>query len=109
MTWISLDEARPGMSVRRPIRNREGTILLAADAVLDERSLRILRSWGIEQIAIGPAAGDDEADAPDLAAAGVEEEAVDARFGDADDPVRTVLHQAILHHLRRGRGGHGTD
>jgi hypothetical protein len=49
---ISLDDMIPGMTLARPVINRFGQTMLQSGVILDERYIRLLRTWGIPSVEI---------------------------------------------------------
>ena len=61
MPLVSLEKLAAGMVVKNDIKDRSGRVLLRAGAEINERSLRVLRTWGITSIEVeGEGAGDDD-------------------------------------------------
>ena len=50
MVLLSLEDLKPGMVVAKSVFNHQGTVLLGKGARLSEKSIWILRSWGVSQI-----------------------------------------------------------
>ncbi|RLA92619.1 MAG: hypothetical protein DRG25_06015 [Deltaproteobacteria bacterium] len=50
MVLLSLEDLEPGMIVAKPVFNHQGAILLGKGVRLSEKSIWILRSWGVSQI-----------------------------------------------------------
>ena len=52
MPRILLKEAQPGMSLAADALNAQQMLLLKKGVLLTEKNLRILKSWGVETIAV---------------------------------------------------------
>lgn len=59
MHLIDLDKAKPGMTLAKSVSTLQEVLLLKADVRLTEKNIHILKSWGIGEIWINEAAGDD--------------------------------------------------
>lgn len=49
---ISIDEIKNGMVLAEDIRNKYGQLLISAETVLNEKHVRLLKTWGITVISI---------------------------------------------------------
>ncbi|MGK9368666.1 hypothetical protein ACSSWA_07180 [Melioribacter sp. Ez-97] len=49
---ISIDEIKNGMVLAEDIKNRYGQLLIAAETVLNEKHVRLLKTWGVSVISI---------------------------------------------------------
>jgi hypothetical protein len=58
---LSIEQVQPGMQLALPAKNQHGQILLAEGTVLEERHVRILKSWGV--LEAGIADGGESAEA----------------------------------------------
>ncbi|MBI4617592.1 MAG: hypothetical protein HY720_28530 [Planctomycetes bacterium] len=119
MSWIRAEEASLGTILANPVTNREGTVLLAAGAILTREALRVLRIWGIDHVEI-------QAGVRSLGAGGREEEESGSSSGrqkeshagtrelaallaevaerfrpHGADPTLRALHEAVRRHLSR--------
>ena len=52
MTQLEFSKLRPGMVTAEDIRDRSGRLLLPANTALTEARLRVLKTWGILQVAV---------------------------------------------------------
>lgn len=62
MAWVTVDQARPGMTLAAPVTDRMGRLLIPAGADLSERHVGALATWGVDQIEIEA----DEAPVPEV-------------------------------------------
>jgi len=62
MAWVLVDQAKPGMALAAPVKDRMGRLLIPAGAELSERHVGALSAWGIEGIEIEA----DEAPEPEV-------------------------------------------
>ena len=103
MIRVKTDKLQAGMVVAADVANMDGMLLMPAGCEISERHLRILRTWGIPEVAIEGAEGADGSasslqEAP-LAATPEQVERMIARFWsfNRENPV----HQEILRLLLR--------
>jgi hypothetical protein len=59
MNLIDLDNAKPGMTLAKSVYTQQEVLLLKPDVRLTEKNILILKSWGIHQIWIDDAAGEN--------------------------------------------------
>ena len=52
MIDVSIDNLKPDMILAKPVRNRQGVLLLETGARVSKKNIRIFKSWGISQVAI---------------------------------------------------------
>ena len=52
MALLEIDSLQPGMKVGRDVVEPSGQVLLRAGTEITEKHLRVLRSWGIQQVEI---------------------------------------------------------
>ena len=62
MAWVHVDQAKPGLALSAPVKDRMGRLLIPAGAELSERHVNALSAWGIEGIEIEA----DEAPEPEV-------------------------------------------
>lgn len=61
MALLDIDSLTPGMKVGKDVVEASGQVLLRTDTEITEKHLRVLRSWGIQQVEIeGPKPPDNE-------------------------------------------------
>ncbi|HLP00378.1 MAG TPA: hypothetical protein VK163_00025 [Opitutaceae bacterium] len=61
MALLDIDSLTPGMKVGKDVVEASGQVLLRAGTEISEKHLRVLRSWGIQQVEIeGPKPPDSE-------------------------------------------------
>lgn len=61
MALLGIDSLTPGMKVAKDVVEASGQVLLRAGTEVAEKHLRVLRSWGIQQVEIeGPKPPDNE-------------------------------------------------
>jgi hypothetical protein len=61
MALLEIDSLTPGMKVGKDVVEASGQVLLRAGTEISEKHLRVLRSWGIQQVDIeGPKPPDTE-------------------------------------------------
>jgi len=49
---IKVDALRDGMEIALPVKNKLGQVLLGRDIRLDQKYIKILKTWGIEYVSI---------------------------------------------------------
>ena len=52
MITIALTRLKPGMVLAEPVQNFQGILLLDTGAMLTEKSIEILKSWGVNKVII---------------------------------------------------------
>jgi hypothetical protein len=57
---LPIDKLEPGMEVAADVVNLNGVLLIGEGAILTERHLRILKTWGIDSVSV---AGQESAEA----------------------------------------------
>ncbi len=61
MALLDIDSLTPGMKVGKDVVEASGQVLLRTGTEITEKHLRVLRSWGIQQVEIeGPKPPDSE-------------------------------------------------
>jgi len=61
MALLDIDSLNPGMKVGKDVIEASGQVLLRAGTEITEKHLRVLRSWGVQQVDIeGPKPPDSE-------------------------------------------------
>jgi hypothetical protein len=61
MALLEIDSLTPGMQVGKDVVEASGQVLLRSGTMITEKHLRVLRSWGIQQVDIdGPKPPDTE-------------------------------------------------
>ncbi|MFC1614810.1 hypothetical protein ACFL5K_05885 [Gemmatimonadota bacterium] len=108
MGKINLEQARPGMILKEPLRKASGIVLFGEGTQLNESILRRMKQWRIKQIIVqGEESGEDQAvektilnpDAFEKARKQIFEE-LDHRFeGYEKDLIMMVIKEAALEHL----------
>jgi hypothetical protein len=107
MASLDIDSLTPGMKIGKDVIEASGQVLLRTGTEISEKHLRVLRSWGIQQVEIeGPKPPDNEdalvARATPAMLAGAQA-AVDERFHhtDSEHPAIAELRRlAVLAELR---------
>jgi len=95
MRRIRLKDARIDMVLAADVHNGQDMLLLKKGVALTEKSLRMLKSWGVEALQVQQADG-EPADSPDPGKNQAKiEKAMEARFGDTlADPVMAEICRA---------------
>lgn len=121
---IPVQEVRPGCILAEAAHDRSGRLLVPAGTTLQERHLRVLRSWGVASVNIQDAGDDDLAidavasSAEDATPAAITldmedraEEILGERFRHCDttsepmDGIYQLARRALLEEMRRFAGG----
>lgn len=95
--YLKIDDIKPGMILARPVRNRQGVLLLEAGARVTGKSIRIFKSWGVKEITIKGNRSDSKGAAEDEDVQGQEsiEKQLKDKFSDVlDDPVMVAIFKA---------------
>jgi hypothetical protein len=93
MPRILLKEAQPGMSLAADALNAQQMLLLKKGVLLTEKSLSILKSWGVETIAVEDSNPENtEATSPPANNSDDIEHAILSQFGDTtDNPIMAEI------------------
>ena len=105
MMKVSIDDLKAGMILAQPVRNRQGVLLLEAGAKVTHKSIRIFKSWGVNEIAVQGDRSDSKGPVGDSEIQGKEpiEEQLKEKFADVlDDPVMAAIFNAACFCLTRG-------
>ena len=122
MPTLHTDDLLPGMVAARDVKDRSGRLLLREGCELTERSMKVLRSWGIATVEVQEdestrAKGTDESAKPrrqlDPVLVAKAREEVDTRFVhvEMNHPAAQALYKAIIERAVRrlsagGQRGH---
>ncbi len=97
MVSADIDEIMPGMILAKAVHNHQDSLLLDAGAKLTEKSIRMLKSWGVRSIWIkgqSPVTDTQEASSKSAGTSEIEM-ALAERFADVrDDPVMLEIMRA---------------
>jgi hypothetical protein len=105
---INISDARPGMVLAQDVLNMTGMVLLRKGAILTERHVKMLRTWGVTAIAVEggaetPSQPTTQQVTPSEAIEKLKqviEQRLQLVFSRAiDDPLMKALHQAALEQL----------
>ncbi|UCD82311.1 MAG: hypothetical protein JSW26_13070 [Desulfobacterales bacterium] len=102
MITLNVDDLKPGMILAQPVRNRQGILLLEADARITNKNIRIFKSWGVKEIAIKGDRSDSGGTEGDARIQGKEsiEKQLKEKFSDVlDDPVMVEIFKAAATRL----------
>ena len=97
MINLNMDDLKPGMILAQPVRNRQGVLLLDTSARITAKNIRILKSWGVKEIAIKGDRSDSGGTSGDIRIQGKEsiEKQLKEKFCDVlDDPVMVEIFNA---------------
>lgn len=61
MTTVTIDQVRPGMVTNIEVRDRSGRLLLGKGAEVEDRHIRLFRSWGVSGIEVCDTAAPQDA------------------------------------------------
>lgn len=56
---IQVKDLKPGMVVARPVRSFQGALLIREDTPLDDRKIKLLKTWGVDAVSIWSGDPDD--------------------------------------------------
>jgi hypothetical protein len=108
MTRTRLDELRPGMVAARPVYNLHNILLLQEGAVLTEKTLRVLKTWGVSAVHVRNGTEPPESENPAAgtqASASLLEDLRERYRGDPGQPAaREILRVAALRIEKRTQG-----
>ena len=97
MIQVNIEDIKPGMILARPVRNRQGVLLLEAGARITDKSIRIFKSWGVNEIAVKGNLPDSTASVGNTG--GPKKESIENQLRDKfsdvlDDPVMVAIFKA---------------
>jgi hypothetical protein len=108
MTRKRLDELRPGMVAARPVYNLHNILLLQEGALLTEKVLRVLKTWGVSSVHVRNEQESQESGDAGPGAKGPGSLLTDLRKRYGGDPrqpaAREILRVAALQIDKRSRG-----
>jgi len=52
MIRVGIEEIKPGMILKNPVKNNQGVLLLEAGAKISKKNIRIFKSWGVTSVAV---------------------------------------------------------
>jgi len=111
MTVVRINELQVGMEVAEPVKSNQGVTLIPRSVVLAEKHLKILKAWGITEVTVIEADGDETVSDDDGIENLVDKEAtedvqkyVDSLFQktDKNEPFIQELYRLALE--RKGQG-----
>jgi hypothetical protein len=104
MTWLKIEDLKPGMILAEPVHSHQEVLLLAAGSKISKKNIRILKSWGIHRVFV-------KSESPPLPISGgvVDSEVtpsiikeIEAKFSEVlDDPVMGEILKAASKQLNR--------
>jgi hypothetical protein len=102
MIRVNIEDIKPGMILARPVRNRQGVLLLDTGVRITDKNIRIFKSWGVREIFVKGELPDSSGSAGNIGSEG--EESIDKqlreKFSDVlDDPVMVAIFKAASKQL----------
>ena len=102
MINLTIEDIKPGMILAQPVRNRQGVLLLEAGARITGKSIRIFKSWGVNEIAVKGNLPDSTASVGNTG--GPKKESIENQLRDTfsdvlDDPVMVAIFKAASKRL----------
>ncbi len=103
MRALSLGELKPGMTLADPVNDLQGRLLLKQGAVLTEKSLLMLKSWGVTDALVeGEPEDGDEEGGPDVQEMEAIDDALEEKFaGMTKNPVMAEIKRVAGSLLRK--------
>ncbi len=104
MLNLAVEDLKPGMILARPVRNRQGVLLLEAGTRLTKKNIRIFKSWGVTEVAIRGKRSHSRISSAEIGLADPEtvEKRLKEKFSDVlDDPVMVEIYNAAKNQLTR--------
>jgi hypothetical protein len=101
------------MILARPVRNRQGVLLLEAGARITDKSIRIFKSWGVNEFAVKGNLPDSTGSVGNTG--GPKKESIENQLRDKfsdvlDDPVMVAIYEAaskrLMHELQTSESEH---
>lgn len=103
MHRVRLDELEPGMVTAQPVHNLQGILLLGEGAVLTDRTIQVLKTWGVPSVYVrdgGGSGGGDEGTDGELSR--TIQEALDRKFSRVPDhPVMREIRRVAAIQIRK--------
>lgn len=56
---VQTKDLRPGMVVSRPVHSFQGALLLKEDTPLDEKKIKLLKTWGVDTVSVWTEEGNE--------------------------------------------------
>ncbi|MCJ8499579.1 HDOD domain-containing protein [Desulfatitalea alkaliphila] len=114
MVLVKVEEVAQGMVLSEDVRDINARLLLAKGQTIEGRHLRMLKMWGVFEVAVAGSDPDPETrgDAPDDALADRASQAIDRSFAalDRDHPaIREVMRLALRHRPRHFDDKHAPE
>lgn len=57
---VQTKDLRPGMVVSKPVHSFQGALLLKEDTPLDEKKIKLLKTWGVDTVSVWAEDGKEE-------------------------------------------------
>ena len=105
MINLNIENIKPGMILAQPVRNRQGVLLSEAGAKVTPKSLRIFKSWGVNEIAVKGEHSDskDLGEDSEVQEKKTIEKQLKEKFSDVlNDPVMVAILNAACFCLTKG-------
>ena len=110
MLNLAMEDLKPGMILARPVRNLQGVLLLEAGARITKKSIRIFKSWGVNEVVIQGRRSHARRSSAEAAIADQETivKQLKDKFSDVlDDPVMVAIYNAAKNRLLKNKPGAG--
>ena len=103
MGILSVDDLESGMIIAEDVRDRSGRLLIGAGAELSDKTLRVLKTWGVVEVEVE---GEDKVGG-DIGFESLDEETVDEikaelqkrfKHNELDTPFMSTVYELVLEH-----------
>ena len=104
MIHVGIEDLKPGMILEHPVKNHQGVLLLEARAKITKKNIRILKSWGVEEVTVKGEVlrVNDSTFQPESQIAESDEMQLKEKFSDVlDDPVMVEIFNAASRQLNK--------
>ena len=102
MIHVGIEDLKPGMILEHPVKNHQGVLLLEARAKITKKNIRILKSWGVEEVTVKGEVlrVNDSTFQPETQIVESDEMQLKEKFSDVlDDPVMVEIFNAASRQL----------
>jgi len=104
MIHVGIEDLKPGMILEHPVKNHQGVLLLEARAKITKKNIRILKSWGVEEVTVKGEVlrVNDSTFQPETQIVESDEMQLKEKFSDVlDDPVMVEIFNAASRQLNK--------
>lgn len=103
MPLIDVDQILPGMVLSKNVNDTSGRLLLQAHTTLNEKHIRVLRSWGIYQITVAGTSHPSSSESIAKPSCATVQQQIDSAFSatNRDHPAMQAIYDLALAYAAR--------